>query len=154
MRGSTTAACRTPEALSSTNASFTNASGNSYEGMTIHYAGISGATPDPAGRVNVCTGDVFNNSSSCNTGLLVPLQSKSIRDCTDGTSNSMLVVEHAGYDSHYVRGVGTPMPSTDLTLDQPGAWYLHVRSASLGLGGREDSYASLRVLPAPANPSR
>lgn len=35
-----------------------------------------------------------------------------------------------------------------LSLDQPGAWYLHVRSPSLGLRG-VDGYASLRVLPAP-----
>jgi prepilin-type N-terminal cleavage/methylation domain-containing protein/prepilin-type processing-associated H-X9-DG protein len=41
---------------------------------------------------------------------------------TDGLSNTTLFLEHAGYDQHYVRGVGTPMPATDLTLDQPGAW--------------------------------
>lgn len=52
------------------------------------------------------------------------------------------------------REVGEGVYEAPLQLDQPGAWYLHVRSASLGLGGREDSYASLRVLPAPANPSR
>ncbi len=84
------------ECPSSTNASFSNASGNSYEGMTIHYVGISGATPDPAGRGNVCTGDVFNSASSCNTGLLVPLESKGIRDCTDGTSNTIIVAEQSG----------------------------------------------------------
>jgi prepilin-type processing-associated H-X9-DG protein len=33
-----------------------------------------------------------------------------------------MFLEHAGYDTHYVAGVGTPMPPTDLTLDQPGAW--------------------------------
>jgi prepilin-type N-terminal cleavage/methylation domain-containing protein len=41
---------------------------------------------------------------------------------TDGLSNTSLFWEHAGYDVHYVKGVGMPMPSTDLTLDQPGAW--------------------------------
>jgi prepilin-type processing-associated H-X9-DG protein len=41
---------------------------------------------------------------------------------TDGLSNTTLFLEHAGYDKHYVQGVGTPMPDTDLTLDQPGAW--------------------------------
>lgn len=45
-----------------------------------------------------------------------------MRDVTDGLSNTILVSEHAGYDVHYVRGVGMPMPATDLTLDQPGAW--------------------------------
>jgi prepilin-type N-terminal cleavage/methylation domain-containing protein/prepilin-type processing-associated H-X9-DG protein len=41
---------------------------------------------------------------------------------TDGLSNTTLFLEHAGYDKHYVQGVGTPMPDTDVTLDQPGAW--------------------------------
>ncbi|TWT85708.1 hypothetical protein Pla123a_05150 [Posidoniimonas polymericola] len=41
---------------------------------------------------------------------------------TDGLSNTTMVVEHAGYDQHFVRGVGMPMPSDDVTLDQPGAW--------------------------------
>jgi prepilin-type processing-associated H-X9-DG protein len=41
---------------------------------------------------------------------------------TDGLSNTTMVLEHAGYDLHYVKGVGMPMPSTDLTLDQPGSW--------------------------------
>jgi prepilin-type N-terminal cleavage/methylation domain-containing protein/prepilin-type processing-associated H-X9-DG protein len=41
---------------------------------------------------------------------------------TDGLSNTTMVIEHAGYDVHYVKGVGMPMPSTDLTLDQPGSW--------------------------------
>lgn len=41
---------------------------------------------------------------------------------TDGLSNTTMFLEHAGYDTHYVQGVGMPMASTDLTLDQPGAW--------------------------------
>ncbi|MCC7420561.1 MAG: DUF1559 domain-containing protein [Planctomycetaceae bacterium] len=45
-----------------------------------------------------------------------------MRDVTDGTSNTLMVTEHAGYDVHYVKGVGMPMPDTDVTLDQPGAW--------------------------------
>lgn len=42
--------------------------------------------------------------------------------CTDGLSNTFLTLEHAGYDKHYVKGVGMPMPDTDRTLDQPGSW--------------------------------
>jgi len=45
-----------------------------------------------------------------------------IAQATDGLSNTTLFLEHAGYDTHYVQGVGMPMPPTDLTLDQPGAW--------------------------------
>jgi type II secretory pathway pseudopilin PulG len=118
---------------SSTNESFTNASGNSFEGMTIHYAGISGATPDPAGRGNVCTGDVFNTSSSCNTGLLVPLESKRIADCVDGTSNTIILAEQSGKVNNADRSANalggwhgianfpagwtasTPMPFTSIT---------------------------------------
>lgn len=42
--------------------------------------------------------------------------------CTDGLSNTFITLEHAGYDKHYVKGVGWPMDDTDRTLDQPGAW--------------------------------
>ncbi|WP_435017491.1 DUF1559 domain-containing protein [Tundrisphaera sp. TA3] len=45
-----------------------------------------------------------------------------MEDVTDGLSNTTLFLEHAGYDKHYVKGVGWPMPESDLTLDQPGAW--------------------------------
>ena len=42
---------------------------------------------------------------------------------TDGLSNTTMLLEHAGYDVHYVTGVGTPMNmATDLTLDQPVRW--------------------------------
>lgn len=39
---------------------------------------------------------------------------------TDGTSHTTMVIEHAGYDAHYIYDVR--MPESDLTLDQPGAW--------------------------------
>lgn len=51
------------------------------------------------------------------------------------------------------REVGEGVYEACLYLDQPGAWYLHVRSDSLGLGGSEGS-ASLRVLPPRALTSR
>jgi prepilin-type N-terminal cleavage/methylation domain-containing protein/prepilin-type processing-associated H-X9-DG protein len=42
---------------------------------------------------------------------------------TDGLSNTTMLLEHAGYDVHYVAGVGMPLDmTTDVTLDQPGAW--------------------------------
>ncbi len=46
----------------------------------------------------------------------------SVAMVTDGLSTTTLILEHAGYDRHYVKGVGMPMPETDLTLDQPGSW--------------------------------
>lgn len=41
---------------------------------------------------------------------------------TDGLSHTTMLIEHAGYDVHYVKGVGMPMGEDDVTLDQPGAW--------------------------------
>jgi prepilin-type processing-associated H-X9-DG protein len=43
-----------------------------------------------------------------------------LKNVTDGTSNTTLSLEHAGYDTHYVQGKA--LDSSDLTLDQPGAW--------------------------------
>lgn len=43
--------------------------------------------------------------------------------------------------------VGEGVYEATLQLDEPGAWYLHVRSSSLGLDGAERAYTSLRVVP-------
>lgn len=72
-------------------------SDTSLQSMIIDYVGISGAVDDPAGRSNVCTGDVLANSSSnCNTGMLIPYRSVRLRDCTDGTSNTLILAEQSG----------------------------------------------------------
>ena len=97
---------------SSTNESFTNASGNSYLGMTAHFVGISGATHDPAGRTNMCTGDFLQGSSNCKTGLILPFESKKIRDCTDGTSNTAIVAEQSG-----------KVNNLDRSANALGAWH-------------------------------
>ena len=98
---------------SSTNASFTNASGYSRDGMTIHYVGVSGATPDPAGRTTVCTGDMLcSGSSSCKNGLIVPFASKRIRDITDGASNTLLCAEQSGLTNN-----------RDISANGLGGWF-------------------------------
>ncbi len=67
------------------------------ECMVMDYVGVSGATPDPLGRTNVCTGDVLaSGASSCNTGMLVPDATKNMSDCLDGTSNTVIVAEQSG----------------------------------------------------------
>jgi hypothetical protein len=38
-----------------------------------------------------------------------------------------------------------------VTLDQNGAWYLHVRAASLGANFDDKTFASVRVVPGTAN---
>jgi len=46
--------------------------------------------------------------------------SPSMAKITDGTSNTSILMEHAGYDVHWVKG--GRLPEDDVTLDQPGAW--------------------------------
>lgn len=67
-----------------------------YDQLLLHdYVGISGATPDPAGRTAVCsTASAYG--IYCNNGLLVPGRNYRMRDVTDGSSNTMIVAEQSG----------------------------------------------------------
>ncbi|KJZ39680.1 cytochrome D1 [Pseudomonas fluorescens] len=47
--------------------------------------------------------------------------------------------------------VGNGIYEAPVTLDQNGAWYLHVRAASLGANFDDKTFASVRVLPGNAN---
>ena len=47
--------------------------------------------------------------------------------------------------------VGEGVYEVPLTLNQPGAWYLHVRAASLGAGFDDKTFASVRVIPGAAH---
>ncbi|MDR6913386.1 YVTN family beta-propeller protein [Pseudomonas sp. 3296] len=47
--------------------------------------------------------------------------------------------------------VGNGIYEAPVTLDQNGAWYLHVRAASLGVSFDDKTFASVRVLPGTAN---
>ena len=70
-----------------------------YEGMVIDYVGISGATPDPAGRddYSVCSRDIISGGTTqCNNGMMVPFASKKVGDCSDGTSHTIVVAEQSG----------------------------------------------------------
>ncbi len=70
--------------------------GCNYDRAQVHdYVGISGATPDPAGRSTVCSQDTAYGTY-CNNGILVPNQVARIRDITDGASNTMMVAEQSG----------------------------------------------------------
>lgn len=69
---------------------------NPNRGQTHRYVGISGATADPANRgTSVCAAGSYG-SIYCRNGLIVPFLFTRIRDCIDGTSNTMLVAEQSG----------------------------------------------------------
>jgi hypothetical protein len=59
-----------------------------------HYVGISGATPDPAGRANVCVAS--SRGTVCNNGMLPINDLSGMNACRDGTSNTILVAEQSG----------------------------------------------------------
>ncbi len=70
---------------------------NNTQGCQTHrYVGISGATPDPAGRgTAVCDAGDYT-TIYCNTGILVPNVVVRMRDVTDGTSNTLVIAEQSG----------------------------------------------------------
>ncbi len=74
------------------------------ESETQDYVGIMGANPDPAGRGYPL---VRTNTTSYgwvyNTGMLLGGETKALRDCTDGSSNTMIVGEQSTNDRITVR---------------------------------------------------
>jgi len=82
-----------------------------YDRLQLHdYVGISGATPDPANRSNVCsTGLTYG--VFCTNGMLVPHKNMRLRDATDGASNTIMIAEQSGV-------VGT----TDRRANYHGGW--------------------------------
>ena len=60
------------------------------------YIGIMGANPDPVGRTN---GSIYPSNYGgwwSNTGMLLANETTRIADCTDGTSNTIIVAEQSG----------------------------------------------------------
>jgi prepilin-type N-terminal cleavage/methylation domain-containing protein len=65
-----------------------------YNHMVPSYIGIMGAYPDPAGN----SGAIYNSNYGgwwSNNGMLVPNATTRIADCTDGTSNTIIVAEQS-----------------------------------------------------------
>lgn len=72
------------------------------ESETHDYVGIMGANPDPAKRDDVSLSLPFSIRTNLtpygwayNTGMLVGGETKSLRECTDGSSNTMIVGEQS-----------------------------------------------------------
>ncbi|WP_437192947.1 DUF1559 domain-containing protein [Planctomicrobium sp. SH527] len=113
--------------------------GLSYQGMTMDYAVVTGAIPDSTmTSTNACTGDHMCNSSNyCRNGMFVVGDSKRMRDCVDGTSNTLIMVEQSGTvngrsrNSNWLGGwfsVGNTGPTTigsgaAFPLTSGGCWY-------------------------------
>jgi prepilin-type N-terminal cleavage/methylation domain-containing protein len=98
-----------------TNPSFGSPLGaaSSAAGQVHAYIGISGATPDPAGRTAgvTCVTTIYANMVMANSGMLVANEAIRIPDCIDGTSNTIIVGEQSG-------AVGT----LDLRNGYTGGW--------------------------------
>lgn len=86
-----------------------NASLGDETAMMMDYVGISGAYSGTAPFNSDC-GTVIYNAYNCNNGMMRIGKSAKFRDCTDGTSNTMLVGEDSGlidnrdYRSNYYGG--------------------------------------------------
>jgi len=63
--------------------------------MNHHYTGIMGAYPDPQGRTNTFYVAQYGHYPSDN-GILMFGECKSMRDITDGSSNTIIVGEQSG----------------------------------------------------------
>ena len=74
-----------------------NTSNNASTGQAIDYVAIAGAYVDPAGRTTAHCSELTNQQSYiCNNGMFAPNEVFRIRDCTDGTSNTLLIGEQSG----------------------------------------------------------
>ncbi|MES2788473.1 MAG: DUF1559 domain-containing protein [Planctomycetota bacterium] len=62
--------------------------------QVMHYVGIAGAYPDPAGRASEC--NPGNYGPACNNGMMRPANPARLRDVTDGSSNTIIVSEQSG----------------------------------------------------------
>ena len=67
---------------------------NSQVGQVMDYVGIAGASPDPAERSGVCTSAQYGEY--CKTGMLGVGVPRGISQCTDGTTQTILLAEQSG----------------------------------------------------------
>ncbi|QDS90484.1 hypothetical protein EC9_46920 [Rosistilla ulvae] len=76
---------------------YTHFTSNGSISMVMDYVGVSGATPDLNGRTTSCTADnIVSGGTYCNNGMMMVYFNKRFRDCTDGTSNTLIIAEQSG----------------------------------------------------------
>lgn len=69
------------------------------ESMVHDYVGISGAVPSATsgGSTSDCTAaNIVSGGTYCNNGMLSVYFARRMRDCTDGSSNTIIVAEQSG----------------------------------------------------------
>ena len=125
MRGLVLQVYKCPSSPLSPSANVTSPVNNNPNGLQLmDYVGVMGATPDPVGRTTVCgAAGSASYGTYCNNGLLSYNDSFSMRDITDGSSNTMIISEQSGsvsgldYRSNYYGGwSGTNIPGNSLTM--------------------------------------
>ena len=67
------------------------------DAQVVDYVGVVGGYPDPAGRTNVCTGSSsLIGGAFCENGMMRTLRGTGLQDCTDGSSNTIIIAEQSG----------------------------------------------------------
>lgn len=82
------------------------------------YVGIMGSYPDPAGRASANSITGYDATQYGNQGLLCVQVKKSVKDCPDGVSNTMMVAENSGW----VAVASGGRTNVDLRSNYYGAW--------------------------------
>lgn len=97
--------------------------------MTMDYVGISGSWSGVSPFNSNC-GSVVYGGYWCNNGLMMIGQSAKIRDCTDGTSNTMIIGEQSGL-----------INNNDYRSNYYGGWAGHLGLSSWGTGVQTIRYS-------------
>ncbi|WP_339735981.1 DUF1559 domain-containing protein [uncultured Gimesia sp.] len=109
-------------------------------GMTMDYVGISGSYAGVA-PYNAGCGSLIYGGNWCNNGLMLIGKSSRMRDCKDGTSNTMIIGEDSGL-----------VDNKDYRSNYYGGWAGHLGLSSWGTGVNTIRYnPNPRTAPAGGN---